>query len=105
MSTVSSTSTSPILTPSVSTASSCTMSSSSDLSISDENDLTIGNNCVTHKHLNIPPSCFTHGCVCGHNFEFRDMAYEIRKRTSNRSSGVTIKPKIKPVTIKLKDNI
>ena len=57
---------------------------------------------VPHKRLDVSPSCFLNGCVCGHHFEFRDMAYESRKRRNTRSSGVTIRPKIPPITAKLR---
>lgn len=57
---------------------------------------------IPYKRLKLAPSCFTHGCVCGHNFEFRDMACESRKHKPNRHSGVTIKPKIPPITAGLR---
>lgn len=57
---------------------------------------------LPHKRLNLAPSCFTHGCVCGHGFEFRDMAYESRKRRNNRAPGVTIRPKVAPIAAKLR---
>lgn len=56
----------------------------------------------THKYLTLAPSCFINGCICGHDLEFRDMAYESRKRRHPKSSGVTIRPKTSPLSIKLK---
>ena len=81
--------------------------SSQDLSLesidSDDSDaIDLINKLRRQKRLNVAPSCFTHGCVCGHNIEFRDMAYETRKRRIVRSSGVTIKPKIEPISVGLK---
>ena len=55
-----------------------------------------------YKHLSLAPSCFVNGCICGHDFEFRDMAYEPRKRRYPKSSGVTIRPKINPISAKLR---
>lgn len=60
---------------------------------------------VPHKRLDLSPSCFLNGCVCGHHFEFRDMAYESRKRRNIKSSGVTIRPKTPPIKAKLRQVI
>jgi hypothetical protein len=57
----------------------------------------------SHKRLMLSPSCFLNGCVCGHNFDFRDMAYESRKRKPAPSGGVTIRPKIPPISAKLRN--
>jgi hypothetical protein len=56
-----------------------------------------------HKYVHLTPSCFLNGCVCGHGFEFRDMAYEARKRRAPRVTGVTIRPKTSPLAIKLRN--
>jgi hypothetical protein len=55
---------------------------------------------VIHKRLLLAPSCFTEGCICGHNFEFRDMVCASRKRT--RCQGITIIPKTRPISAKLR---
>lgn len=57
---------------------------------------------VPYKRLDLAPSCFLNGCVCGHHFEFRDMAYESRRRRNPRSNGVTIRPKTPPISAKLR---
>lgn len=57
---------------------------------------------IPYKRLDLAPSCFLNGCVCGHHFEFRDMAYESRKRRNSGSSGVTIRPKTPPISAKLR---
>jgi hypothetical protein len=57
---------------------------------------------VPYRRLNLTPSCFLNGCICGHKFEFRDMAYESRKRRNIRSNGVTIRPKTPPINAKLR---
>lgn len=57
---------------------------------------------VPYKRLDLAPSCFLNGCVCGHHFEFRDMAYESRKHRNPRSNGVTIRPKTQPISAKLR---
>lgn len=59
-------------------------------------------NIFPHKRLNLPPSCFAGGCVCGHQFEHRDVYYERRKLKLLRSPGITIRPKCAPVNIKLR---
>jgi hypothetical protein len=55
-----------------------------------------------YRHLEMSPSYFLNGCVCGHNFEFRDMVYESRKRKYPKSLGVTIRPKTIPISAKLR---
>jgi hypothetical protein len=57
---------------------------------------------VAHKRINIGPSCFVYGCVCGHNVEFRPMTYETKKYRTNNRSGITIKPKTSPIICKLR---
>lgn len=57
-----------------------------------------------HRRLKLAPSCFLNGCICGHHVEFRDMAYETRKRRNTRCPGVTIRPKIPPVAIGMRVN-
>jgi hypothetical protein len=59
---------------------------------------------IPHKRVRLTPSCFINGCVCGHQFEFRDMAYENRKRRNTRCPGITIKPKTSPIAAKLRNN-
>lgn len=61
-------------------------------------------NIVTFKRLNLTPSGFTNGCICGHHVEFRDMVYETRKRRNTRCPGVTIRPKTPPIIIKLRSS-
>lgn len=55
------------------------------------------------KRLNLAPSCFTNGCVCGHHIEFRDVIVDQRKRRNTRCPGVTIRPKAPFISIKLKE--
>lgn len=59
----------------------------------------------THKCVNLAPSLFLNGCICGHNIEFRDAVYETRKRKPMRVTGVTIRPKVAPIAAKLRKNI
>jgi len=55
-----------------------------------------------HKRLNIGPSCFHSGCICGHNIEYRDMVYETRKHRNIKVLGVTIRPKTPAINIGLR---
>lgn len=57
---------------------------------------------LPHRRLALPPSCFPNGCICGHQLEHRDVVYEPRKRKNLRSPGVTIRPKVTPVDLKLR---
>lgn len=52
------------------------------------------------RKLDLLPSCFENGCICGHNIEFRDLV-ETQKRKNTRRPGVTIRPKTPPIAIKL----
>lgn len=56
---------------------------------------------VPRRRLDLPPSCFQSGCICGHQFEFRDMVYISRKKNT-RSPGVTIRPRVAPITARLR---
>lgn len=58
--------------------------------------------CPIHKSLLIPPSRFDNGCICGHNIIFRDILLNYNAKKQNRISGLNIKPKTKPITLKLK---
>jgi len=58
--------------------------------------------CSDHRRLELAPSCFLNGCICGHDIEFRDMVYDTRKRRNTRCQGVTIKPKTQPVSVSLR---
>jgi len=52
---------------------------------------------VVHlKKLELSPSCFKHGCICGHSFEFRNSIQ------SPNQYGITISPKVNPLNIKLR---
>ena len=53
-----------------------------------------------NKQLDLPPSRFFHGCVCGHHVEIRDLICDQRKRPFRH--GVTIKPKTQAIGIKLR---
>lgn len=55
-----------------------------------------------HRRLHLTPSAFSHGCVCGHHVEYRDMVYENRKRRNTKALGITIRPKTPPLTISLR---
>ncbi len=55
---------------------------------------------IPQKQLKLSPSCILKGCVCGHQVIYRDMVYESRKKRI--SQGVTIRPKIPPIKVKLK---
>ena len=55
-----------------------------------------------HKRLNIGPSCFHNGCICGHNIEYRDMVYETRKHRNIKVLGVTIRPKTPAINVRLR---
>lgn len=80
--------------------------SGSDSSGSEENcniSIPIMEPIMPYKQVRLPPSCFINGCICGHNFEFRDMAYEIKKRRNTRCPGITIKPKVPAITAKLRN--
>lgn len=54
-----------------------------------------------HRRLNLPPSCFPNGCICGHQFEYRDAVY-IHRRRNTRVTGLTIRPKVVPIAAKLR---
>jgi hypothetical protein len=60
---------------------------------------------ISHKRLNLSPSFFVNGCFCGHNFGHRDIGYNNKKRHVVKCSGVTIKPKIPPITPKMRVDI
>ena len=47
-----------------------------------------------HKSINLTPSPFVHGCVCGHRYKYRNVTY-------NKHTGTTLKPKVNPVAITL----
>lgn len=55
-----------------------------------------------HKRLQLTPSAFSHGCICGHHVQYRDMVYETRKRRYPKSMGITIRPKTPALTIALR---
>lgn len=55
-----------------------------------------------HKRLDLPPSYFPSGCICGHMFDYRDVIYESRKRRHIRVPGITIHPKTPVVHIRLR---
>lgn len=57
---------------------------------------------LPYKQLNIGPSSFASGCTCGHLCEFREVLYELKKKKYYRPQGVTIRPKVPPIAIKLK---
>lgn len=55
------------------------------------------------KKVDLNPSGFVQGCICGHDIEIRDIIYDNRKRRNMRCPGVTIKPKTSPVRLNLRD--
>lgn len=55
-----------------------------------------------HKRLDLPPSYFPSGCICGHMFDYRDAIYESRKRRPIRVPGITIRPKTPVVHVRLR---
>jgi hypothetical protein len=57
---------------------------------------------VKYTRMNLTPSGFTNGCVCGHHVEFRDFFCDVRKRRNTRCPGVTIRPKTLPIMVKLR---
>jgi hypothetical protein len=56
---------------------------------------------VPHRRLSLPPSCFQHGCICGHQFEYRDTVY-LHRRKNNRATKLTIHPKVAPISARLR---
>lgn len=59
----------------------------------------------TYKCVDLTPSSFIHGCVCGHDVEYRDAVYENRRRKRGGLAGLTFKPKVAPIAAKLRKNI
>lgn len=57
---------------------------------------------LAHRRLDLSPSRFSHGCVCGHNVEIRDVIYDLRNRRNTRCPGITIRPKTPPIAISLR---
>ena len=57
---------------------------------------------LLQKKLNLSPSCFRYGCVCGHHIEFRDIITDTRKRKRLIRPGVTIRPKTPPIVVSLR---
>lgn len=55
-----------------------------------------------YKRVNLDPSYFRHGCICGHNFKFRDIALPHRNKKYQRPTEVTIRPTSPIVPIKLR---
>lgn len=47
------------------------------------------------------PSEFSHGCVCGHGTNYRDISLNTKKRKNIRPTTITIQPKIKPMKLLL----
>ena len=48
----------------------------------------------SYKKLNLGPSIFENGCICGHNVEIRNTFHD-----SRRKHGTTIQPKIPPIPV------
>ena len=55
-----------------------------------------------HKRIQVAPSLFLNGCVCGHHVNFRDVIHDPRKRKNTRRPGITIRPKTPPISIGLR---
>lgn len=58
---------------------------------------------IKDKRLQLNASPFPHGCICGHNTEHRCIVYETRKRINLKAMGITIRPKIRPLAISLRN--
>jgi hypothetical protein len=92
----------PVSSPDIeSNSNDFTPASSPELKRENTSDVTV-TKFVRRKQLNLEPSCFLNGCVCGHHLDIRDMVYDTRKRKINRCSGVTIRPKTPPILVRLK---
>lgn len=59
-------------------------------------------NITPYKRLDLPATCFPNGCICGHQFEYRDVFYDTRKRRNLRAPGITIRPQVAPVPVSLR---
>ena len=95
-------SSSSLSTPYTSSGSDPMSCDSSDDSHSDKSSVPTMELISSHKRLNLTPSCFINGCVCGHNFEFRDMVHENRSRRLIHGCGITIRPKVPPINTKFR---
>ena len=82
-------------------------SSGSDDSYGETNNTKYIPPCMTyfskHKRLQLTPSPFYHGCICGHHIEHRDTVHETRKRRVPKSMGVTVRPRIRPLNISFRE--
>ena len=54
---------------------------------------------VNHKRLQLTPTLFANGCICGHHVEYRDTFCETRKKRNLKPLGVTIRPKTSPIVV------
>lgn len=80
-------------------------SSTPELSSDDSSDcqvLPTMENITPYKRVGLPATCFVNGCICGHQFEYRDVFYDSRKRRHIRSPGITIKVQSTPVPVSLR---
>lgn len=75
---------------------STTETTSSDLDSQDIAD-------IPDKNINIGPTCFAHGYVCGHNVVVRDLTSMPKRHRGMRHLGVTINPKTNPIKAGLRD--
>lgn len=54
------------------------------------------------KNLHLTPSPFHNACICGHNYEYRNILRDKRQYRNNKIHRTTILPKTSPVIISLK---